>query len=428
MPLKAEVAAIDHQFGAFLDALGDPAFDAGLVLGGDDGAVVRLVVGRDADAQRVDLGDHPFTEDVGGPVADRHHHRQGHAALAGRTKGGPRQVLDHLIHVGVGQDDAVVLGAAHGLHALMVGRARLIDVVGDVRRADEADGVHQRVGQDGVHGRLVAVHHVQHAVGRARLQHQFGQADRHGRIALRRLQHECVADRDGHAEHPHRDHGGKVERGDAGDHAQRLAHGVDVDAGASALGVFAFQSVGDAAGEFDHLQPPLDVALGVGDDLAVLARQHLGQLVHVRLDQALELKHDARAALGVRRGPAFKGVLRRLDRTIDLSGAGQLHTGLNLAAVRIEHVREPTAGAVKGRAVDEVADVSHAGVSLIPVLGDCGDHSGIRRPRPFQRRPRNAPNPQVSVAHGGFQGQPPSRRVYPGARSISRPSRRALRP
>ncbi len=46
---------------------------------------------------------------------------------------------------------------------------------------------------------------------------------------------------DGDAEHPHRDHGREVERGDARRHAQRLAHGIDVDARARALGVLALQ-------------------------------------------------------------------------------------------------------------------------------------------------------------------------------------------
>jgi len=38
--LKAETATVDDQFGAVLDALVDPAFDAGLVGAGDDRAVV----------------------------------------------------------------------------------------------------------------------------------------------------------------------------------------------------------------------------------------------------------------------------------------------------------------------------------------------------------------------------------------------------
>ena len=241
----------------------------------------------------------------------------------------------------------------------MVGGAGLIDIVGDVGRADEADGVDQRMGQDGVDRRLVAMHHVQHPIGRPGLQHQFGQTHRQGRIPFRRLQHEGVADRDGHAEHPHRDHAGEVERRDARHHAQRLAHRIDVDAGAGALGVFALQRVGDAAGELDHLQPALDVAPGVGDDLAVLAAEQFGQFVHPRLDQAFEVEHDAGAALGIGAGPAVEGVLSGLDGAIDLGRRGQLDAGLNLTRIGVEDVAETAGGPIEGHAVDEVANVAH---------------------------------------------------------------------
>ena len=216
-------------------------------------------VGRDADPHGRDLGDHPFTEFVGGLLADRNDDRQGHAAFTGGAIGRPGQVLDDLVHVGVGQDDAVVLGPAHGLDAFPVGRAGLVDIVGDIGRADEADGMDLRMGQDGVDRRLVAVDDVEHAGRRSGLHHQLGQTDRHGRIPLGGLEDEGVADSNGDTEHPHRDHGREVERGDARNHAQRLAHRIDVDAGACAPSVFALQRMRDAAGEFDHFQTALDV-------------------------------------------------------------------------------------------------------------------------------------------------------------------------
>jgi hypothetical protein len=69
--------------------------------------------------------------------------------------------------------------------------------------------------------------------------------------------------------------------------------------GPGALGVFALQHVRDAAGELDDLKAALDVALGVGDHLAVLGREHLGQLVHVGFDEALEVEHDPGAPLRI---------------------------------------------------------------------------------------------------------------------------------
>jgi hypothetical protein len=71
---------------------------------------------------------------VGGLLADRHRHGHRHAALAGRAVGGADQRFDRLVQVGVGHDDAVVLGAAHGLDALPVARVPgRIDVFGDRR-------------------------------------------------------------------------------------------------------------------------------------------------------------------------------------------------------------------------------------------------------------------------------------------------------
>ena len=205
---------------------------------------------------------------------------------------------------------------------------------------------------------FVAVHHVQHALGHARLDGQLGQAHRYGRVALGRLEDEGVAHGDGRRQHPQRDHGREVERRDAGDHAQGLAQGIDVDPRPRALGVFALGQARDAADEFHHVQAPLDVALGVGHHLAVLGGQQHGQLVHVGLDQALELEHDARAPLRVQRRPAR---LRRLG-----AGHGPAQQGcvrerqlrLRLADVRVEH-RVRAALTPMGRAIDEMGNGAH---------------------------------------------------------------------
>ena len=103
-----------------------------------------------------------------------------------RAEGGAGQIVDDLVEVGVGHDDAVVLGAAEGLHALPVRGAARVDVLGDVGRADEADRVDVGMVEDGVDHFLVAVDDVEDAVGQAGLLHQLGEAHRHGRVALAR--------------------------------------------------------------------------------------------------------------------------------------------------------------------------------------------------------------------------------------------------
>ena len=205
--LQAEIAAIDDQFGALvhpgLDVVGHP-----LAVGGvDHRAIVGTLVGGDPHLERADLGDQLLAQGVGSALAHGHHHGQSHAALPGRAEGGAREVAHHLVQVRIRQDDAVVLGAAHGLDPLSGRCPPGIDVLGDVRRAHEADGSDLGVVEDGVHHDLVALDDVEHALQvqaqlRARLHEQLGEADRDGGITFRRLEDEGVADGEGDPRHP----------------------------------------------------------------------------------------------------------------------------------------------------------------------------------------------------------------------------------
>ena len=139
---------------------------------------------------------------------------------------------------------------------------------------------------------------------------------------------------------PQRDHGREVERRDAGHHAERLAHGIDVDAGAGAFGVLALHQVRDAAGELHHLEAALDVALGVGDGLAVLAGEAVGELVVVAVGELEELHQHAGAALRVGRGPGRLRGLGVLDGGGHLGLGGERNLGAHLAGHRLEDVAE----------------------------------------------------------------------------------------
>jgi hypothetical protein len=123
---------------------------------------------------------------------------------------------------------------------------------------------------------------------------------------------------------------GKLNGVMPGADAERLAHRVNVDPGARTDRIFALQRLRDAATIFDHLEPALDVALGVGDDLAVLARQQVGELVHVALDQFLILEHHPGPALRVGRGPAGCAALRGVDAFCEVGRGAEADVGLDL--------------------------------------------------------------------------------------------------
>ena len=237
--------------------------------------------------------------------------------------------------------------------------AARIDVVGDRRRADEADGLDVGIVEDGVDHFLVAVDDVEDAGRQAGLDEQFGDAHRHARIALGRLQDEGVAAGDRRRDLPQRDHRREVERRDAGDDAERLAHRIDVDAGAGAVGELALHHVRRADADFDHFEAALDVALGVGDGLAVLARQDFGQLVIVAVGEFEELHQHAHAALRVGRRPFRLRRLGVLDRGAQFGRRGQRHRAAHRAVHRLHDVLLAPAGAGDALAADEMTVLDH---------------------------------------------------------------------
>ena len=131
---------------------------------------------------------------------------------------------------------------------------------------------------------------------------------------------------------------------------------IDVDAGAGAFGVLALHQMRDAAGELGDLEAALDVALGVGHGLAVLAREQLGELVVVALHQLDELHHDAGAALRVGRGPFRLRGTGVLDGGADFGLGRQRDLGLDVAGHRLEDVGGAARGALDLLATDEMSD------------------------------------------------------------------------
>ena len=159
----AQAAAVDDELGAGAHAVLDVAEDLVAVRRRDQrphvGARRAAVVDRQLANARRELRD-----ELVGDAADDDGDRDRHAALAGRAVAGADQRVGGLLEVGVGHDDHVVLGAAERLHAFAVPRSFGIDVLGDGRRADEADGRDVGMAEQGVDGLLVALNDVEHAL------------------------------------------------------------------------------------------------------------------------------------------------------------------------------------------------------------------------------------------------------------------------
>jgi hypothetical protein len=72
------------------------------------------------------------------------------------------------------QHDGVVFRPAERLHALPA-RQPCVDIASDGRRADKRHRVDLRMVKDGVDGLLIAVHHVEHSVGKPGLLEKLAQ-------------------------------------------------------------------------------------------------------------------------------------------------------------------------------------------------------------------------------------------------------------
>ena len=199
-----------------------------------------------------------------GGGADEDRDRAGEAALAAGAEGRRHDRRHGHLEVGVGHHDERVLRPAQRLEALAGAGRALGDVARGRRLADERDRVDLGVVEQAVDRVAGAVDEVEDAVGELvdrvdQLEDQL----RRARVALRRLEDEGVAAGDREGQEPERDHRREVERGDRADHADRLAHELDVDARGDALEVLALEQVRDPAGGLGRLDPAQDLAAGV---------------------------------------------------------------------------------------------------------------------------------------------------------------------
>src|SRR5271169_1619499 len=104
-------------------------------------------------------------------------YRDGKAALSGAAEGAVADDLRGEFHVCVGKNDDVIFCAALALHALAAcGRTR-VNVLGDGRGTDKADGADLRVITERVDNIFAAVDEIDDAFGEAGFFEEFERAD-----------------------------------------------------------------------------------------------------------------------------------------------------------------------------------------------------------------------------------------------------------
>ena len=164
----------------------------------------------------------------------------------------------------------------------------------------------------------IALDHVEHAWRQPRLMRDLGeQPGRAGRV-LGRLEHRGIA-ADQRREHLPRDVGDRrVRRDDEPRHAARLAHGHGVFVGRSARRGAAVEPLAFAGEEAAERDRASGLAESLLRRLAGLARDHLGEVLLMRLERIADaVEHEPAPHRRRRRPRALRGT-GSSDRRIDI--------------------------------------------------------------------------------------------------------------
>ena len=140
---------------------------------------------------------------------------------------------------------------------------------------------------------------------------------------------------------------------------ERLADREHVDAGGRLLGEPALQQVRDPGRELDVLLAAGDLAHRVGQDLAVLLGDQPADVLAVLVDRLADPEQDVGALAERGRAPADEGLLRDLDRGVDLVDAREVDLVGLLAGGGVEDGAAAARLPGHGLAADPVAEAFH---------------------------------------------------------------------
>lgn len=201
-------AAIEEDGGTLLLSAVNEAHDALLAVRGDDGTKIGAFFESSANLELLCALGNVIQPLLG--LADHDERAQGHAALAGGTKGGTDNAVDEVVLVAVGQNGSVVFGTQVGLDTLAVGRAAAEDVLAGLVATDKADSLDGGVVEDKVDSLVSAVDDVDNTLGETSLVDELGEDHGSARVTLRRLENKCVTSNSGNRNTPERNHSREV--------------------------------------------------------------------------------------------------------------------------------------------------------------------------------------------------------------------------
>lgn len=140
-------------------------------------------------------------------------------------------------------------------------------------------------------------------------------------ILLRWLDDHGVSGGQGDREHPKWDHSREVEGTNSSGDSERNSVRVGIHVAGHVWKSLSHHQRRHGAGVLDNLKTSADISFGVWKGLPLLNRDTVSELLHVSLDQGLELEHRLLTGQWGSILPGVKRVLGRVD--------GSLHFGLS---------------------------------------------------------------------------------------------------
>ena len=247
------------------------------------------------------------------------------------------------------------------MHALEIVRGRSRDDLAGLDVPGQRHEPYVRMLDDRLaRGHAVAGDDVQDA-GRQDLRRELREAQSRQRRLLGRLQHLHVARGQRRGELPDRHHQRVVPRRDSADDPDRLTPQPGGVAAHVLAGRLAFEHAGGAGEEADVVGCDRNLVPRRRERLADVQRLELGDLIPMLVQRVRQLEQHLGALGGRGLQPLDEGLLRRLDRMVDVFGRCARHLGDHLAGRWVENLHGLAARSVDPLAADEVLVLGNGG-------------------------------------------------------------------
>jgi len=232
--------------------------------------------------------------EVGNPFlgfTDQYDDGDGHASLSGRSETGSGDSVDGIFSIGVGEDDAMVLGSHVDLGAFTGGRGSGVDVLSGVVGTNKRDSLNVRMVTDVIDGGLTSLNNVNNTIWDSGSGEHIGNDLSSVRSSLGRLADESVSGSDGERVHPEGDHGGEVVGSDSGTDSEGDSVGLDINTSRHVVHGLSHHEGVERASVFSDFVASEDISHTISSGFTMLPADRLSEFFLVNLEEVLELEH-----------------------------------------------------------------------------------------------------------------------------------------